>query len=102
MSRSYSRFAGLLVAATTCAGIVLVGIYPYHPANLIGWLLLALLAIPIVLLLELSGNFLLESKRMQQSGPIMRIIGGLLAILVICVLILLAWGAVKPQLTTWG
>lgn len=91
----------MLVAIAICVGLILIGIYPYRPNGLIGWIVLFLIAVPIVLSLEFIGRNALENKFVANMGRTSRIIYGTITVLFIIVLILVGWKLAKPYLGTW-
>lgn len=90
-------FAGLVVAM----GIILVAIYPHRPDSAVGWLMLALVAIPVVLGLQFIGAFALQNRIMERLGTISRIALGVVFVLLLALLISVAWYLIEPTLGTW-
>ena len=94
-------FTGVL-ALVVCVGCVLVGIYPFRPAGVGGWVALVVIAVPIVGAYEFIGDrFFSDSlgKRMSKSA---RISYGVVVALAVVALSWLLFKIVQPYLTTWG
>lgn len=94
-------FALVLILAI-CVGCVLIGIYPYRPADFRGWLVLVAIAVPILGAYELIGDKLFSpslGKRMSRSA---RIAYGVVVALFVIALSWLLFRMAEPYLTTWG
>jgi|SRR6266481_9877518 len=102
MTKVFSNGLGIAISTVLCVVFILFAIYPYRPFGVIGWLVLILIAVPIVLGLELVGKGLLENKLVTRLGRISRVIFGIIAVLLLAALIWIMWDLVKPFLRTWG
>jgi hypothetical protein len=90
-----------LVGIGMCVGFVLFALYPHRPKDILGWVVLTLVAVPVVLGLELLGTGLLENRLVARMGRLTRIMYGVGAILAICILLILVWTWLQPHLGTW-
>lgn len=94
-------FAGLLALAI-CIGCALIGIYPYRPADIRGWLVLVALAIPILGAYELIGGRLFSPSLAERMSRSARITYGVLVGLIVIGTSWLLLKIAQPYLTTWG
>jgi hypothetical protein len=90
-----------VVAMLICVGLILAAIYPYHPADIVGWIVLIVISVPIVLGLELIGTALLNNRIVTGSSRLARIVFGVVAVMLIAIPIVLAWKWVLPHLVMW-
>lgn len=81
--------------------IVLVGIYPYRPESLGGWMVLSVLALPAVLLFEGAGQKLFHVKWIARLGSVGRVIYGVLVMGSVLLILALAFQVLAPSLTPW-
>jgi tetrahydromethanopterin S-methyltransferase subunit G len=102
MRRSISIIAGIAVGIVViCVGLILVEIYPYRPSGVLGWVLLILIAVPVVLGLEFIGEKLLQNRIVTKMGRTARILYGVIAISMILMIVALILNWIVPQLSTW-
>lgn len=97
---SLLRVAG---AAIICSIVILVGIYPYRPNSVLGWLVLYLASLPIALLFEVLGDKLLNNKatrKLRSSGG--RVLYGVVALGLVFVASIFIVSWLEPYLGKWG
>jgi len=85
-----------------CVGCVLVGIYPYRPATMWGWVVLCLAAVPIVIAYDRIGETLFSTSLGNRMSRSTRIVYG---VVVGALLIAVSWFVLdiaQPYLTAWG
>jgi hypothetical protein len=102
MKTSPRTILAAALALVICVGCVLLGIYPYRPADIRGWLILVAIAAPILGAYELIGSKLFSpslGKRMNRSA---RIAYGVVVALMVIALSWLLFKMAQPYLTTWG
>jgi len=56
MEAKFKIYPGLVIAVFICAGVILLGIYPYRPNSLIGLAVLLLLSVPVAFIYEMLGK----------------------------------------------
>lgn len=61
-SRALRFFGFYLALSLICAPILLLQLLPFHPKSALGWLILVAAAVPVTVLGELIGNFLLKNR----------------------------------------
>ncbi len=90
------------VVSIFCSIGILIGIYPYKPNSILSWVVLFVLAIPIVVIGELIGEKALNNKYVSKLSSPMRILYGVVAlsIFIICTVIIL--NSSEPLLGKWG
>jgi Na+/proline symporter len=101
MRLKFSMVRHVFVALVISVGVILIAIYPHRPADAIGWIVLILLAIPIVPGLEFIGSAMLRNVVLNRMGWPARIVCGVLVVVLISVLLLTAWNTVLPRLGQW-
>jgi hypothetical protein len=82
--------------------ILLFNIYPYHPASLIGWVLLALLAIPIILAGEFLGDRLLGASIISKLPQFLRVTYGVIVMGGVMVSLIFGIHLLDGHLVKWG
>jgi len=92
----------LLIAALFCSGAILIGIYPYHPNSLIGWVVLYLISMPIVIFFEFVGEKTLVNSKVEKYSKTKRIAYGVLILGIILVASMTIINWLEPFLGKWG
>ena len=90
------------LALVICAGCVLLGIYPYRPGDIWGWLVLIVVSAPILAAYELIGARLFSPLVGKRMGKSARIACGVVVGLVGIAVAWLVLELLRPYLTTWG
>jgi len=90
------------LALAICVGCILLGIYPYRPADIKGWLVLIVIAAPILGAYELVGGKLFSPSVGKEMSKTARIAYGVVAALIVIAVSWLLFKVAKPYLTTWG
>lgn len=96
-----STVGSIATGIVVCVGLILLAIYPHRPGGILGWIVLVLVAIPIVLGLEVIGTYLLQHRIVTGMGRVARILYGIIAILMISAIVALGWNWIAPHLDTW-
>lgn len=91
----------MAIALFAAVSIVLVLIYPHRPDDLVGWFVLAAVAIPVVLGLQYIGQCAFESRFMSRLGKVGRIAAGVGVASVICIVLFLVWSFGVSRLGVW-
>jgi len=94
---SVATFAAMLF----CAGVVLAGIYPRRPNDVVGWVVLVIVSVPLLIGLELIGTALLENRLVARMNRPARIIYGVAAVAFVAVLLFFGGNWLEPHLGTW-
>ena len=102
MSASPRTILVVALALAICVGCVLIGIYPYHPADFRGWLVLILIAMPILGAYELIGGGLFSPSLGTRMSRRARIAYGVVVGLTVMAASWLVFKWAQPYLTTWG
>ena len=102
MEARSKNLPGLAIAVLICFGVILLGIYPYRPNNLLGWVVLLLLSIPVVAIYELIGTKLHENRELNSVGKVARIVFGVIVSGLIIIASMSAVSTLEPHLGKWG
>jgi uncharacterized membrane protein SirB2 len=102
MEAESKKYPTLVIVSLICSGVILLGIYPYRPNDLLGWVVLLLISVPVVLFYEVLGKKLLENKRLNSAGRLTRIVYGVIALglVIIASVSVVSW--LEPYLGKWG
>ena len=90
------------LAVAVCVACILLGIYPYRPANIWGWLVLILIAVPVLWAYELVGKKFFSPSSAKGMSRTARIAYGLVVALIVIAASWLLFKTAEPYLTTWG
>ena len=97
-----SKIIIIPIVAFFCVGMVLLGIYPYRPNSILSWVVLFLLAFPIVISFEFIGGKLFGNKYVSKLSSPVRILYGIIALLVVIVVSAIVMFSAEPFLGKWG
>lgn len=92
----------LIVLGFICSIVLLIGIYPYHPDSLIGWVVLYLISLPIILFFQVFGEKLLGNEKIKKVSRSGRIIYGVVVIGILVILSMTVINWLEPYLSKWG
>ncbi len=102
------RLPHLLIASVglsvICAIGILIGIYPYRPNSVIGWIVLFLVGLPIVLVGEAVGDRLLENRFVAKMSRWARMTYAVIlgCILIFGLVVLTKSDAFNQYFAPWG
>ena len=82
--------------------ILLFNIYPYHPASFIGWVTLALLALPILLAGEFFGDRLLGASFISKLPQSLRLMYGVIVVGGVMASLMFGIHLLDGHLVRWG
>jgi hypothetical protein len=99
MSGAARTIASGILGTTFCVGCVLVGIYPHRPATMRGWVVLLLVAVPIVIAYDRIGEKLFSTSRGNRMSRSTRIIYGVATGIVVIAVSWLLLHMARPYLT---
>jgi membrane protease YdiL (CAAX protease family) len=102
MSDSVVNLVSILGLAVVCSGMILVGIYPYRPNTLAGWLVLYAVSVPLVIVHEILGKKLLQNRVVSRLGRFGRILYGVVVIGVLVLAASFMVTGLAPHLGKWG
>lgn len=102
MEEKSKNYPALFLVSLVCSGVILLGIYPYRPNDLLGWVVLLLLAVPVVLFYEFLGKRLFENKKVNNSGTLTRILFGVIALGLVIIASVSVVNWLEPYLGKWG
>ncbi len=102
MEAKSKNYPAIAIVSLACSGVILLGIYPYRPNDLLGWVVLLLISVPVVLFYEVLGKKLLENKRVNSAGRSTRIVFGVIALglVIIASVSIISW--LEPYIGKWG
>ena len=91
----------LILAAFFFSAAVLIGIYPYRPNSLSGWVILYLVSLPLAILFEVSGTIVFSKGVSSRLNRIGRTFYG---VIVLCFVLFVAMGVdwIEPFLGKWN
>lgn len=96
------RLSLLLLLEALAVGALLLSLYPYRPATPAGWALLALLALPLLLAVELWGERLLGASFVVRLPRLVRIAYGALVLGGTVAVLFVAQQLLDGHLERWG
>jgi hypothetical protein len=101
MKKIFVTISNALIGGIIFSGFVLVSIYPYKPATPFAWCFLIAAAAPIVLGLQVVGNFVLQDRITRHMGKTGKLLFLFIVLVLVMLLILLVWHWVAPGLVKW-
>jgi uncharacterized membrane protein SirB2 len=102
MSNLVFNLVPILGVAAICSGMILLGMYPYRPNTLFGWLTLYIISVPLVIVYEVLGTKLLQNRVVNRLGRFGRILYGVVVIGVLVLASSFIVTGFAPHLGKWG
>jgi len=102
MNTSARKILAATAALAICVGCVLLGIFPYRPADIWGWVVLIVIAVPFLGAYELIGGKLFSPSLSRRMSKTARIAYGVAVGLVGIAVSWLLFKMAQPYMTTWG
>lgn len=101
MKAPYRWLIGVPVVMLISGLLVLLNIFPYHPKTATGWIVLFIVAPPLIISLEELGGLLLDRKFLKHWPSPLRILYGVIVLSITCTVIIGALFLLKPLLERW-
>lgn len=98
----WRRLFGALAVGLVVGVLLLIDIYPYRPATVLGWALFFGFAVPAVIAFEVLEDYIMTTSFAQRFSEGGRLLLGLFFVVLVLGVALAMLEYVHPSLIKWG